>query len=388
MARKSAAEKLADRLSAPTPRVPPIPPESFLSTGCTVLNMAFSGHPDRGVSKGTYVYFVGDSGAMKTWGTFCLFAEAARNNQFDDYRFVHDNAENGALMDVEKFFGRAVVDRLEPPRLDAAGDPAYSETAQEFYLNLESNCRQGPCIYALDSMDALNDDDDEKKFEAELTVHEGGKAKVPGSMGMAKAKTNSKNINRVVKALRRNGSILVVISQTRDKVGSHIPGMKTRGGGKALKFYAHLEAWLSVRGAITKHHQGKDREIGSYIQADVQKNRITGWEGKVPLIAFVKGFGIDDLGTSVDYLIDEKHWVKPKPTAGEPRKPRNASADDDDDKGKKVVVATEFGITGNREQIVKHVQDAGEEWELRRIVAKVWQDIQAGAMPDRKPRYT
>lgn len=382
MPRKSKAEQLADRLTTKTPRVPPIPVDDFLSTGCTVLNMALSGHPDRGLAKGNYIYFVGDSGAMKTWSTFCLFAEAARNSHFADYRFVHDNAENGALMDVVKYFGQGVLDRLEPPRTDKQGEPVYSETVQDFYLNLESTCRRGPCIYVLDSMDALNDDADEAKFEAELTVHEGGQAKIPGSMGMAKAKTNSKNINRVVKALRRNGSILAVISQVRDKVGSHIPNQKTRGGGKALRFYAHLEVWLNLRGPITKTYLGKDREIGSYIQPDVQKNRITGWEGKVPTVAFIKGYGIDDLGTCVDYLIDEKYWKPPTKKGG-----KTASADGDDDGGK-TVAAVEFGVVGTREQIVQKVQDDNDEWELRNLVAKRWREIAAAVAPDRKPRYS
>ena len=377
MSKKS--DDLAESLTTAVPRVPAIPVEDFLSTGCTLMDLAFSGRLKCGVPKGNYLYLVGDSGSTKTWMAFNLYAEAARNKNFADYRFVFDNAENGALMDTTKYFGAAVTERLEPPHTDKDGEPVYSETAQQFYMHLEMNCRQGPCIYVLDSMDALNDDADEAKFEAEVTKYETGKGQPPGSMGMAKAKTNSKNINRVVQALRPNGSILVVISQTRDKVGGMFPGQKTRGGGKALKFFCHLEAWTSVRGPITARYKGKEREIGATIKVDVQKNRVSGWEGKFEL-EFIKGFGVDDLGTCVEYLLEEKYWKPARKAKGSP------SADDGDGKSK-TFAAPEFDFEGGKDDLIAKIQADGDEYELQMLVAKVWQDIVTNAAPVRKPKY-
>lgn len=362
---KDKADKLAAALVASTPRLPPIPPEDFLSSGCTLVNLAVSGHPGRSVAKGHYLYVVGDSSSGKSWLCLNYLAEAARNKHFDGYRFIFDNAENGVLMDTSKYFGAAVADRMEPPRADADGTAVNSATVQEFYYNLELAVRAGPCIYILDSMDALHDDADEDKFEAELKRYDTGKGEVPGSMGMAKAKTNSANISRVVQTLRTNGSILIVLSQTRDKVGGHIPGQKTRGGGRALRFYAHVELWTSVRAPIKKEYLGKEREIGATIKVDVQKNRVSGWEGAVE-ISFLKGYGIDDLGTICKYLIDEKHW--------------GCSAG--------VVDAPEFGFKGRVEKLIKHIQDSNSEWELSQLAGSVWRAVIDGARPERKPRYT
>lgn len=373
---KKAADAARDRLSVPPAPPPAVRPEDLLSTGCTLLNLAFSGRASGGVPKGTYLYFVGDSGSSKTWMCFNAFAEAAKNPAFDGYDFRFDNAENGQLFDVEKYFGAAVAARLRPPGGTAA-NPVHSETVQQFYYHLAACCKR-PCVYVLDSMDALNDDADDDRFAAELKKYETGAGTVPGSMGMAKAKTNSKYINRVVKALRDTGSILIVISQTRDKVNSSIPGMKTRGGGRALRFFAHLEAWTSVRGPITRTYHGKEREIGAYIQIDVQKNRVCGWEGKLPLVEFLKGHGVDDVATNVQYLIDEKHWVKATSANGK-------SADDDS--GSRYA-APEFNVTGTRETIVRAVQDSDSEWELAKLVKQVWQDVRDNALPPRKPRYT
>lgn len=374
-------EDVAARLTSQSPRLPAIPAADFLSTGCTLLNMAFSGTPTGGIPKGNYLYLVGDSGAGKTWFTFNLFAEAARNPHFRDYRFVFDNAENGALMDVTRYFGTGVAERLEPPAFGESETAVHSSTVQEFYFHLEASVRQGPCIYVLDSMDALNDEADEDKFEAELRKYETGKGQVPGSMGMAKAKTNSKNINRVAQTLRSNGSILAIISQTRDRVGGSVPGLKTRGGGHALKFYAHLEAWLKVKGVLKRTYLRKEREYGALIEVDVQKNRVCGWEGKVPLISFLKGYGVDDLGSSIDYLLDERHWDKAKGK-------KEPDEDDDGEAGKNpALVAPEFEFEGRKEALIKHIQTESLEWELGKLVEKVWTEIRDGATPERQFRY-
>lgn len=369
---KSNADALADRLTTPVPRVPPIPPEDFLSTGCTQLNLAFTGHPDRGVPKGTFLYLVGDSGSMKTWLAFTLFAEASRNKQFAKHRFVYDAPENGALMEVPHFFGPDAAKRIVPPRGTKAA-PVFSETVQQLYYNIDDALDKGPCIYVCDSMDGLNADEDDAKFDAEKKAFEAGD-EVKGSYGMAKAKANSKNINRVVQRLRKTGSVLVVISQTRDKIGGMIPGQKTRSGGRALKFYAHLEAWTSVRAPLTRSHMGKVREYGSTIAIDVQKNRVCGWEGKLE-VPFIKGFGIDDVGGMVRFLIDEGYWdvTGKRPVGG--------------DVSSLTVTAPEFDFSGKPEALVQQIQVQDDEAELRSLAAGVWRAIVDGVAPKRKPKY-
>jgi hypothetical protein len=207
---------------------------------------------------------------------------------------------------------------------------------------------------------------------------------------MNKAKTNSRNINRIAQLLRTNGSILAIVSQTRSKVNSQYAGQRTRSGGDALKFYSHIEVWMRVREVLHRTHLRKDREFGSRIEVDVHKNRVSGWEGKLPLVNFLKGHGIDDVGTCVDYLLDERHWDKPEEEAG--KKTRKAAAtDDDEDDGEekktKRFAAPEFDFVGKPEQLISIIEQDGREAELRQIVAKVWRDILAGLIPKRKSRY-
>ncbi len=354
------AEAVADRLLSDTPRTEPIPCKNWLSSGVTLLNLAASAHPDHFIAKGQYVYFVGDSSSGKTFLAFNIFAEAARNPNFKKHRLIFDNAENGALMDVGRYFGQSVADRVEAP-----GDN-NSRTIQEFFYHLD-NALAKPTIYVLDSVDAINADEDEAKFEEELTAWEKDKD-VKGSYGMAKPKYISRNINRVVQKLRDTDSILVLISQTRDKVGGHIPGQKTRSGGRALKFFAHLELWSSVRSPITKSALGKEREIGATIQIDIQKNRLSGWEGKVQ-IPFIRTHGWDEMGSLVDFLADE-HWQCQTV------------------KGKGLVIqAPEFEFEGTRENFIHEIESTEQESKLKELAQSIWNKIEDACKLSRKKRY-
>jgi len=354
-------------LTTPVPRTAAIDPADYLSTGCTLFNLGISGRPDGGIAKGQYVYFVGDSSSGKTWWVFQLAAELCRNPAFDDYRIVYDASENGALMDVPSYFGRKLAERIEPPA-GTPDAPAYSRTVQDLYYNLDDALDRGPVLFIEDSMDALLDESDEEQFDKEKAAHREGK-EAKGSYGMGKAKANSKNINRVVQRLRESGSILLLISQTRDRIGGPIPGLKTRGGGKALRFYAHVEVWTSAGKPITVSHGGKPREIGKNLVLDIQKNRLTGWEGKIP-VPHLRAVGIDDLGASIDYLVDEGHWKTVEKKGSKPR-----------------VVAPEFEHDGSRDSLIAKIEAEGAERELQAVVGRVWQGVEAAVAPRRKARY-
>ena len=375
---KPAKKSRAEVLTAP---VKPPAPEDLLSTGCALLDAAFGG----GIAKGTYFYLVGDSGTSKSWSAFTMFAEAARNSAFKGYQFVFDNAENGALFDVPTYFGPNVLPRLKPPHPEYAGSP----TLDAFYHNVEAAVARGPCVYVLDSMDALQPESEEENFDAKQHFHETGRgaADIKGSMGTAKAKLNAANICRIAnQTLRSNGSILVVISQTRDVLNGRFPGMRTRSGGRALKFFAHYEAWGRIKGVITGRARGKEREVGSLIEFDVQKNRGTGWEGKLPPVRFIKGYGLDDVGSSIAYLVDERHWGKAEEGVF-PRGNKAPPVDGDGDESPKRIAAPEFDFAGTAAQLTAAIQEQGREAELSALVRVVWEQVRGEAAPKLKSRY-
>lgn len=353
------------------------PKHKFLSTGCALLNLAISGFTDGGLLVGGYTFLVGDSSSGKSFTAMTCLAEAAHNEDFDNYEFIYDNAENGVLFDVGKYLGQKTAKRLKSPRYEK-GEAKNSATVEEFYYNLKNALEaKKPCIYILDSMDALSSDADIEVFEKNREAHETD-GKKAGSYGMSKAKLNSTSMPHIISLLEQTGSILIIICQTRDNVGFGF-AEKTRAGGRALKFYAHVEVWTSVVETIRKNIEGKPRPIGIRVQAAIKKNRVNGWMGKVELPIY-RSIGIDDLGAAVHWLIEEGHWKKPKKKDGADK--------GKEDKDSKAYVAHELGLQGSEDALIQAIQKKGLEPQLYKICQTFWTTLENSCKVERKPRYS
>lgn len=296
-----------------------------------------------------------------TWLSRTIFAEAANNPNFDNYQFVEDLPEHGANMDVESYFGKKLAERLEPMN-GTREEPEYSKTLEEFYDNLHKRLDQGPVICLLDSMDALEPEDDIKREQE----RKAGK-KQKGTYGTSKPKVNSQKLRPISNRLAETGSILIIISQTRQNIGFTAKfSPRTRSGGDALKFYSRIEMWLSIKERLV-NKKYKDRFLGQVTKVKIAKNHFTGWEGFV-YVTFIRGHGIDDIGGCIDFL-SQYHWS----TKGK-----------DVDKS---IVAPEFDFTGKKEALVQYIEENKKEKELRKLVRKVWYQIEKEVKLKRKKRY-
>ncbi len=338
--------------------------KDFLSTGSTQLNLACTGFPERGFAKGRYYFIVGDSTSGKTWLTLTCLAEAAKNPYFKGYRFIYDNAEDGVLMDIEKFFGTKVAEKLEPPRI-YKGESVFSANIEDFYFNMDDAIKAGePFIYILDSMDSLSSEAEGIKFDSNKKASRAGRYS-KGSYGDGKAKINSSMLRRVIgKSLKKSGSILIVINQTRAKMNAlPFESPKTYSGGHALKFYACLQMISSVAGQITKTVKGKKRQIGVNCKIRVKKNRITGRDRTV-IIPIYHSYGIDDVGSCIDFLLDEGHWKKGKE-----------------------IKAKGLDIKGSKRKLIRLIEKKGLQKDLHDIVGDVWNEIEDACILKREKRY-
>ena len=340
--------------------------EDLLSTGSTLLNLALSGRPDGGYMKGKYFFVVGDSKTGKTWQSLTCLAEATLNPEFDDYDFIFDDNEGGALMDMARFFGKEVERRAQPPKRDKDGEPIFSESIEDFYFNIDDLVKKGrKFIYVLDSMDGLTSKDEEKKFEEHKEAARKG-TKTAGAYGDGKAKKNAAGLRRLKRGLRDTGSILIIISQTRDNINAGPFGeKKTRSGGRALRFYATAEWWSSHIGSIKKTVRGRSRKIGAHTLLQFKKNRLTGREDNV-VISFYPSFGLDDVGSCVDFMVKEGFWSKKGKT-----KPK--------------ISAKDLHVTMDREKLIHYCEDRKEK--LVRAVDRAWQTLIRETAITRKPRY-
>jgi RecA/RadA recombinase len=329
---------------------------SGLSTGCSMVNLAFSGQIDHGILPGKYYLLVGDSASGKTFLSLSTMAEAAYNKQYDEYRLIYDDVEGGALMDMEKFFGK----------LSTRIEVNHSSNVEEFFDGMYDDLKgKSPFIRVLDSSDALDCAADQELYERQKAAREKGK-KVPASYGAEKAKQIKQGLRRTMRELEDTGSILMIICQTIDRLDAVPFGeKKTRAGGRALKFFAAEEAWFSIRETIKKEVNGRSHKIGSVLQIQVRKNRQTGWEPSV-CVPFYPSLGFDNTGSCVDFLIEEGEWKK---------------------EGRKIN-AGDFGMFDNQEDLIDFIESNDNEQELFSLVQVVWKRIEEACKVFRKPRYS
>jgi RecA/RadA recombinase len=339
-----------------------------LKTGSTLLDLACSGREEGGFFRGHFYYVVGDSASGKTFLSMTCLAEATMNKSFKDYRLILDDVEGGMLMDVGKFFGPRLAARLEPPSKDEDGQPAYSVFVEDFYANIADAFEEGkPFIYVLDSMDALTSRYDEQKFDEATKAYRKGE-KPKGDYGDGKAKLNSRNLRRVIGRLRDTGSILIIVSQTRDNINAGLfEPRKTRSGGHALTFYATLELWSSIGSRIEAQIRGRKRTVGVMAKVRIRKNRLSGRDRTV-VIPIYHSCGFDDVGGCVDYLLSEGVWKK------------NKSG---------VIKAVGLGpaIELHREKLVRELEKRELEADLKGLVVSTWKEVESACEIRRKSRY-
>lgn len=342
--------------------------QTALSTGSTLLNLACTDHPRLGFVKGGYYFLWGDTTSGKTWLSMTCFAEAQLSPYFKDYEPHFINVEGGAIMDIEHFFGSKVARKLQEHTPD---------TIQGFYRLLYDLLikQKKKAIIVLDSENALDDLGAKKKFKEQAVAAAAGE-KEKGSYGTGKAKYHSENIRWVLSALRRTGSILIIIGQSRDNLNAFgFADRKTKSGGKSLSFYANLEMQSSVGKPIRKMVREKLREVGSNVIIQVKKNRVTGKIGKsrAAVIPIYNSFGIDDVGSLVDFLIAENYLQEQPATArGEP----------------KTYKLPDIDFTGSRGAIIKFFEENDAHSVLQDMAAKVWKEIEDECqLVNRRKRY-
>lgn len=338
-----------------------------LSTGLTLLNLAVSGNPTYGLLPGHYYRYVGDSSSGKTWFCMVLLAEASINSNYDDYDLIYDDIEGGALMDVKKYYGSKLVERLVPPS-GTKKDPKYSESVEQLYDTLDELVENNrKFIYIVDSMDSLTSEDDEKKLKKLRSARKkkGTAENESGTYGTSKAKLNSTRMRRLMRKLKSTGSILIIISQTRDNLGVFGYGdKKTTGGGHSLKFYATVEFWLKIREKLKRSLRGKNKQIGIVTQVQVKKNRVSGKDRTVYAPIYYSS-GLDDVGSCIQWLIDEGHWRGTKSQVNAP----------------------EFEFKGQIEKLIEEIEDENLEKQLKKIVKQVWDENEKALSVTRKNRY-
>ena len=354
------------------------PPKLYVSSGNVLLNCALSGKADGGWGAGKMVNIIGDSSAGKTVVALTAFAEICRDPRFDHYDLIFDDVEESLEFDIERMFNKKMAKRIKY---------RSSETIEDYYGGMVSQINTGnPFAWILDSFDALTSREEQKRAaefakqeekrlkglcEPELPVEDkeskkGKKEK--GSYKTEKPKTASEIFRVTTSGIKKTESFSFVISQTRDNIGfGAMFAPRTRSGGRALKFYATHELWLSVG----EKHEKAGLTIGSDCMVKVSKNKLTGKKRSV-YFPIYEEYGVDSIESGITYLLDQKHWEM---------KPRTKTE-------KAGINTPDFGIPRMKiDEMVHYIEDNNLEPELNSIIQAVWDETEEKAKLNRKPKY-
>lgn len=314
-------------------------PVDFISSGCAVLNCTLGGGwPLTRISN-----VVGDESTGKT--LLAIEAFANFHKQFPNGRMFYREAESA----FDENYASALGMPIE--KVDISG-PDDLITVEDWYNDLTKcidlcETKSVPGLYVLDSLDGLTDNAELKeKFDA-------------ATYGTSKAKMIGKTLRMSKKRIASANMHLMVVSQTRDKIGSMFPA-KTRAGGRSLDFFASQALWLSHADDVVRQ-SGKIRRVtGIHVKANCKKNKIALPYRRCEFtISF--GHGIDSLASNMDWLEDNGYW------------------DDVFD-----VKRTTFR---NRITSMTDKEYWQETERTDKEVTRIWREVEAGLLEDVRPKY-
>ena len=363
----SSSKKEADSIrEASLKKKTKIDKDVFAPSGSTLLNLACTDTPFNAYKLGGLVSIPGQSQAGKTLLGLNCFAECNALRRFDDYTFVHDLAEQRMDFDISYLFTEELKARLEAPPFGHGG------TIQQFEANQLSLIKSGkPFIYVLDSFDALTSDEElEKEFRKAMAMAKSEEAakKIAGSYGTEKAKIAGQILRMVKDNLKETNSLLIILQQRRQKMNAMpFTDPWTTAGGEAPFFYSNHQIWLTITG----HEKDPKtrREIGTKTLAKIKKNSITGKFGREAEFTIYNDYGIDNIGSCVDFMTTEGFWKK-------------------DGHGVVAEGILDSGEKLRRKELIALIEKENLETELARIVGRAWNEIEEELrLSFRKPRY-
>ena len=269
----------------------------YFRTGSIVLDKLLGGKKDvYGVPAGRFINIVGDKSAGKTFlsNEFVAWAHYEFGKKF---KWCYDDCESGYSFDTEELYGFEIMPMKDDDRV-------HSENVEDAFCNISkfaSSLKKDECgIYILDSLDGLTSQEQDDRAEERKKLFAEGKRLEKGTMGMGKQKYLSQEFfPQLCDEIEEKNVLVIIISQIREKVDPGSFEKYSRSGGKAMDFYAHSVLWLATCKKILK----RETPVGVVVKAKTTKSK-TPRPYRERFFSFLYDYGLDNIGTSVDYLFD------------------------------------------------------------------------------------
>lgn len=323
------------------------------SSGATTLDNALGG----GFPFGKMINIVGDKSSGKTILASQIIAEAYYKYK-DKLKWKYRDVEAGFSFDTKNMLNIGIDicpfdENDKPPK-----------TIEEFSIDLKKQLRALAddefLIYVLDSFDSLSCQAEIDRDNAMEKAIEEGTEIDKGGYKMEKPKALGEFFRLRVQDIKYKNCMLIIISQTRQKIGVTFGDKHTRNGGSALDFYAAVIIWLA--------EASKELKLGEVIsvciKANIRKNKV-GKPYRKSFFNILYDYGVDRTTSNIEYLYDLRT-----------------------DKGelKKKIKLDWEGEEFTRLSLLKYIEDNNLEEELNNKVINKYLEIQEKIAPKRKGR--
>lgn len=410
---RDTSENVTDTIKARNKKVDKEP--IYITTGCDLLDLVVGGNKDvLGLPTGKFINIVGDSSTGKTFLSNEIIANAHYRFK-DKFRWVYDDCESGYSFDTESMYGFEIMPINPDERI-------HSETVETAFCNImdfaKSLRKSEFGIYVIDSLDGLTSKEQDERADERMKKFHEGKELDKGTYGMGKQKYLSQEFfPQLCSEIEKKNILIVVISQIRNKIDIMSFDKYSRSGGKAMDFYAHTVLWLAMCKKIIK----KDRPVGVIVKAKTTKSK-TPRPYRECFFSFLYDYGLDNIGSNVDYLFDLRtpkgelntkakalQWGGKEPDLEnlvkfledenlkekyEDSKYYDGKPDMDSifdfiqsKKDYRTKYQEKFGETMSREELISYIEDNNLEDELSKKVMAKWEDFEDSIKSNRKKKY-
>lgn len=280
----------------------------FLSTGCVLFNLSVTSNKDFGIPRGRVTNLVGDGSSGKTLVcleiafNFIKSIYSLKSKNFEKVKkakVIYNNSEGVMDFPLEKMYGKNFESLITWKRSETI------ESAGRDYLNEANKLKKHESLlYIIDSWDAFKSIHDSKiREEKDENIVKGFNLKKQQfSWHFFQESCDLIDKNRV-------DATLIVVSQTKQKIGVTFGKKKYRTGGDALNFYTHLVAWLREDKKLEKVRSKEKRAYGIISEVKIERSKVSKpyRTGKFRVLF---DYGIDNVGSMGDYLKNygRKNW--------------------------------------------------------------------------------
>jgi RecA/RadA recombinase len=336
--------------------------EIRLLTGSTLRDIILGGGNDvLGVKVGVIWNMIGIAGSGKTFESDELIA-VNRKIFKDNFKWNYDlTSEAGNDINSKKLYGFDIINKFS---LRSSTVEELSFNIKKFLKTLKEN---DIGVYIVDSLDGLISEEIKQRIEDRQKAYEKGKSFDEGSYLMARAKFLKQEFFPDIKPLiEKSNCLLIIISQESEKIGITFGNKQERAGGKALRFFSHIESWTREIEKLKVNKKGETRVIGVRNKIKFTRTRNERpFREHYSTIYF--DYGIDDLSSNIDYLFNLLT------ESGKDKTNFNVEYKEKEFKSKKELIA--------------FIEKNNLEDEIKQAVIEKWEDVEKAAKMERKKKF-